>query len=61
MNRKSTAATTRTMYVEDAKIDRALALLAAINKTSRSAIIRQATAGLVQKEVTNGALRNVSF
>jgi predicted transcriptional regulator len=49
------------MYVEDADIDRALALLAAIKKTSRSAIIRQATAGLVQKEVTDGALRNMSF
>jgi hypothetical protein len=60
MSGKLREGTKRASYIEEAKIDRALTLLAVIKKTNRSAIIRKATATLVAKEDGDGQLRAIT-
>jgi hypothetical protein len=60
MSGKLRAGTTRSSYVEDVDTDRALTLLAAIKKTNKSALIREATAALVAREDKEGQLRSLA-
>jgi hypothetical protein len=60
MSGKLKAGTMRTSYVEDSKTDSVLTLLAAIKKTTKSVLIREATAAFLAKEDKEGLLRSLA-